>query len=112
MAEGDPARVNSRAVLEAAALRDPLAREVVEQFASDLGLGLSNLLHIFNPEIVILGGGVSQSLHLFFPLLKAAVRRHAMAHIKDRIPLVASILGDDAALLGAAHLAFQRGGHG
>ena len=106
MAE-DGIDIRAEAVMEAAAQGDPLAKELVEQFAEDLGTGLVNLLHIFNPQMIVLGGGVCQNLHLFFAPLKAAIKRRAMAHLKERIPVVASVLGDDASLLGAAHLVFE-----
>ena len=99
--------VRSEAVMAAAAQGDPLAKDVVEQFARDLGIGLVNLMHVFNPQMIVLGGGVSQNLHLFFGPLHAAIRSRAMAHLKARVPLVASVLGDDASLLGAAHLVFE-----
>ncbi len=106
MADGDGVRAEM--VMGAAAQGDALARELVEQFAQDLGQGLANLLHIFNPQMIILGGGVCRDLHLFFAPLKAAIQRRVMAHIKVNIPVVASVLGDDASLLGAAHLVFER----
>ena len=101
--------IRAEVVMEAAAQGDPLARELVEQFSEDLGSGLVNLLHIFNPQMIILGGGVCRNLHLFFAPLRAAIQRRTMAHIRERIPIVASVLGDDASLLGAAHLVFESG---
>lgn len=109
MASNDAAKVGARMVMEAAAQGDGLAEEIMEQFALDLGLGLSNLLNIFDPELLVLGGGVSQNLHLFFPSLIAAIRASMMEHFSQRVPLAFSVLGDDAALLGAAHMAFQAG---
>ncbi len=106
MADGDEG-VRAETVMWAAAQGDALARELVEQFVQDLGQGLANLLHIFNPQMIILGGGVCRDLHLFFAPLKAAIQRRVMAHIKVNIPVVASVLGDDASLLGAAHLVFE-----
>ncbi|MBI2856566.1 MAG: ROK family protein [Chloroflexi bacterium] len=106
---GDDLRgLGAREVMRAASQRDPLAVEVVEQFARDLGLGIVNLLNVFDPQVVILGGGVCNSLHVFYPLLRAEVHQHAMSHMKGRIPLALSVLGDDAALLGAAYQVFQR----
>ena len=106
----DPARVNARAVMEAAGLGDSLARSLVDQFARDLGLGLANLMHIFDPQMIILGGGVSQSYETYSAALDAAIRSNVMAHLREHINVVTSVLGDDVSLLGAAHLAFQRGG--
>ena len=108
MFRGDLTELGAKDVMRAASQGDPLATELMEQFARDLGLGIANLLHIFDPQVVILGGGVCRDLHLFFPLLKAEVRGRVMPHMKGRIPLVLSVLGDDAGLLGAAYLAFQR----
>ncbi|MDA0988094.1 MAG: ROK family protein [Chloroflexi bacterium] len=110
--DGDLAMVNSKMVMDAAGQGDPLAVELVEQFASNLGLGLVNLMHIFDPQMIILGGGVSQSYQVYSAALDVAIRRHVMAHLRERINVVVSTLGDDASLLGAAHLAFQRGGRG
>ena len=110
MAKGDLAKVDAKAVMEAAAQGDSLAVALVNQFARDLGLGLVILMHIFDPQMIILGGGVSQSYHSYSPALDAAIRSNVMAHLREHINIVTSVLGDNASLLGAAHLAFQRGG--
>lgn len=110
--DGDLAGVNSKMVMDAAGQGDPLAMELVEQFASNLGLGLVNLMHIFDPQMIVLGGGVSQSYQVYSAALNAAIRRHVMAHLREHINVVVSTLGDDASLLGAAHMAFQRGVRG
>ena len=110
--EGDLTRVNAKMVMEAADQGDSLAGEVVKQFARDLGLGLANLMHIFDPQMIILGGGVSQSSHVYSAALDAAIRHNVMAHLREHINVVTSVLGDDVSLLGAANLAFQRGGRG
>jgi len=110
MANGDPTDVNAKTVMEAAAQGDSLAVALVDQFARDLGLGLVNLMHIFDPQMIILGGGVSQSYQVYSNALDAAIRGNVMAHLREHINVVTSVLGDDVSLLGAAHLAFQRGG--
>ena len=110
MVEGDITRVNAKVVMEAAGQGDSLAVELVEQFARDLGLGLVNLMHIFDPQMIIIGGGVSQSSHVYSAALDAAIRHNVMAHHLEHINVVTSVLGDDASLLGAANLTFQRGG--
>ena len=109
MVEGDLARVDAKVVMEAAGQGDSLAGELVEQFARDLGLGLVNLMHIFDPQMIIIGGGVSQSSHIYSAALDAAIRDNVMAHLREHINVVTSVLGDDASLLGAANLAFQLG---
>ena len=61
MADGDPSRITAHIVYEAAKQGDLVAREVVRETARFLGAGLSNLVNIFNPDIVVLAGGVTQA---------------------------------------------------
>ena len=104
---GDLTRVDAKVVMEAAGQGDSLAKELIEQFAKDLGLGIANLIHIFDPEIIILGGGVTQSSHLYSRALDAAIHRNVMFPLTKHIKVINSVLGDDVSLLGAAYLVFQ-----
>ena len=81
--------------------------EIIGEAATNLGIGIVSLLHIFDPEIIVIGGGMSQSLELLLPGINEEIGRHAMAHERDRRPVVKSKLGDDVGLLGAAALAFD-----
>ena len=75
-------------------------------------MGLANLMHAFDPELIVLGGGVSNSFDDFADALLAATRRYTMANLRDKVNIAATALGDDAPLLGAARLAFQRAARG
>lgn len=70
-----------------------------------LGIGVGNLINLFNPEVVVLGG----LYHRFFPYLEAAVMRaartRALAAPWEQVTIAPSRLGADAALVGAAELA-------
>ena len=112
MAGGDPSKVNSALVMDAAVRGDSLAAGIMQRFVEDLGLGLANLMHIFDPELIVLGGGVSRSFDDYAEALVAATRSHTMANLRDRVNVKATALGDDAPLLGAARLAFQRAERG
>ena len=112
MVAGDLSRVSSAVVMEAAGRGDALAAGIVNRFVEDLGLGLSNLMHIFDPQLIVLGGGVSQSFDDYADALLAATRRYTMANLRDKVNVTTTALGDDAPLLGAAHMAFQRAGRG
>ena len=109
MVNGNLAKVNAEAVMKAAGQGDSMAVDLVNRFARDLGLGLVNLLHIFDPEMIILGGGVSRSYQIYSKALNEAILSNTMTHLRGHINLVTSVLGDDISLLGAAHLVFQRG---
>lgn len=112
MAGGDTSRVTSALVVEASIRGDPLAVDIMRKFVEDLGLGLANLMHIFDPDLIVLGGGVSRSFDDYAEALLAATRSHTMANLRDKVNVTATALGDDAPLLGAARMAFQRAERG
>ncbi len=101
--------LDARGIAEAARRGDPLAREAYERAGFYLGLALSGFLHVFNPRVVVLGGGVSQSGDLLFVPLRATLAqrlfRPAYLHTLRLMP---GQLGDNAGLLGALVLARQR----
>ncbi len=97
-----PGPLTGRQVAEAAQQGDALAREAFIRAGEFLGQAVADFLHMFNPSIVILGGGVSQSGSLFIETLKESTRRHVMdaGFLKDLIITTAQ-LGDNAGLIGA-----------
>ncbi|HUR96035.1 MAG TPA: ROK family protein [Gemmatimonadales bacterium] len=73
---GDLSKVTAQTVYQAAADGDDLALEVVNDTAKFLGVGIGNLLNVFNPEVVVVCGGVTLAGdHLFVPLRREAARR-------------------------------------
>ena len=108
MVSGDPSGISSATVFEAAALGDPLSREILEDVARSLGAGLVNILHTFNPDVIVIGGGVSLNWDYLEPSVQAYIHEHAMSHIqKLGFRLEVSSFGDDIGLLGAAALVWQ-----
>ena len=101
----DP-RPTSREISQAAALGDPLAVEAFKRAAYYMGIGLSNYLHLFNPSIVVIGGGVSRSGEFFWNDIRASMEAHVLFSEYTRdLALVPAALGDDCGLLGALALA-------
>lgn len=87
----------------AAAAHDPLALRLMEREGEMIGIGLVNLLHLFSPEVIALGGGVMKSADLLFPPMRRIIAEYAMAPYQDaRIEL--ATLGDRTGVLGAAAL--------
>ena len=73
---GDLARISAQTVYQAAKEGDVLALEVVNDTAKFLGVGLANLVNVFNPEVVVVCGGVTLAgEHLFTPLRREVARR-------------------------------------
>jgi predicted NBD/HSP70 family sugar kinase len=69
-----------------------------------LGLGLVNLIHLFNPEKIVIGGKVSKAWNHFIQSTMDAVQRRAMKGPREKAKIVRSKCGDDAGMLGAAYV--------
>ncbi|WP_091060079.1 ROK family protein [Micromonospora humi] len=96
-----------RAVVTAAGRGDAAAREALGRIGDWLGIGVANLVNLFNPGVVIFGG----TLREVFPAAAPQVRRRITANVlpvsRDEARLTVSALGYDATLIGAADLAFS-----
>lgn len=106
MVAGDLSKLTGGHVGRAAQQGDELALSVVRRSGRLMGLGIVTLLHLFNPEMVILGGGVSTLGDLIFDPMREAVNRYAQnpAYVKD-LEIVPAALGEDVSVIGAAALA-------
>lgn len=95
-----------RAVIDDADRGDPAARESVRRIGDWLGIGVANLINLFNPGMVIFGG----MLRDVYPAASAQVRARIATNVlpvaRERVRLRISGLGDDATLVGAAELGF------
>lgn len=87
---------------------DHLALEVFRQMGFYLGVALTNLINILNPEVIVIGGGASAGWKLFFPHTRETIRQKAFGGISERVKLVRGQLGDDAGILGAAKIALSK----
>jgi glucokinase len=85
------------------------ARAVLEEAGRNLGLGIASLLAIFDPDTVVILGGLANAYDLFRDALEKTVREEAVSPAAERVRIVRGALGDDAGLVGAALLALERG---
>jgi len=91
----------------AAARRGDLAaRRAVDETVEWLAMGVANLISALNPQVVVLGGGLMQASDLFLDGVRRAVRRWAQPIAVEQCRIELTALGEDAALFGAARLAF------
>ena len=108
---GDIWRLNAAHVVQAANAGDEVAKRILEQAGHYLGVGILNLLHMFNPQRVILGGGVMQAGEWITRPMWAVLHQRLHSGYLENCDIVLAALGDNVGILGAAALVFQeRGG--
>lgn len=96
--------LTARDVCNLARQGDPLAVRAMERQAEHLGIGLANLITIFCPDVIALGGGVMQSADMFFERAKHIARTRCALVPADQVTITPATLGTNAALLGAARV--------
>ncbi len=100
--------VTSAQVYQAARNGEPLARQVMKSMGSMLGIGIANLINIFNPNMIVIGGGVKDAWDLFIGATHEEIMKRAFQVPAERTEIVPSLLGDDAGIIGAAAAALQK----
>jgi predicted NBD/HSP70 family sugar kinase len=96
------------AVVEAAGRGDALALSALRQVGDWLGFGVANLVNIFNPEMVIFGGTLRDVYMAAAAQVRGRLNRMCLPACREHVRLRTPTLGGDAALIGAAELAFER----
>ena len=96
------ADADAAAVFAAANAGDSVANAIVDDAMGHLGAGIAGLLAIFDPEVIILGGGVTDGLTPRWDALIEAIRARALPRYASNVPVERTTLGDEVGLLGAA----------
>ena len=86
---------------------DEAAIEVLTLIGSRLGIGLANYVNIFNPQVIVIGGGVIAAGELLLEPARRVVAERALAPGRDEVRIVAAHFGVEAGMIGAAALAFD-----
>ena len=103
--EGNLERMNAKIPFDAAQKGDKVAQEVIDSYIGHLAVGLVNVINIFQPEIIVLGGGVSaQKENLIVPLKKKIVDEIYGGEAAFKTKIEIAQLGNDAGIIGAAML--------
>jgi glucokinase len=104
----DPSQpLKAEIVFAEAQAGDRMALDVVEWAAYNLGVGLANVMHLYDPRLIIIGGGVSNAWDMLWPEMNRAIHERAMAAYAKRTKVHRSQLGDEVGLLGAVTLALR-----
>jgi len=87
---------------------DKFVAQVIEQAAEYTGVAVGNLINLFNPEVVVLGGGIMEQLeHEMMSTIEKVAKAHALPGTAKGIEIMATRLGDDAGITGGAVLAMK-----
>jgi glucokinase len=108
LAKLDPKRISAKLVAQAAAEGDAEAQEILDEAVTYLGLGIANLANIFNPELIVVGGGLSKMGERLLEPVRRTLERRALPATAQAAKVVPAQLGDDVAVIGAATVAMRR----
>jgi glucokinase len=104
LAGGDVAKITSELVGKAYSAGDPLAREILEETVAVLTPWLGNIVDLFDPDVLVMGGGVAAMLKPFFDDIKSRLPRWCVNPHAADIPVVMAHYGADSGIAGGAAL--------
>ena len=102
-----PERISAEVVFRAAEQGDVVAGGIVSDVARYLGIAVANLINLFNPQRIILGGPIGRAGQVLLDPLREEVQRRAMAYPRSAVEITANDLGPDTGAIGAAVLVLQ-----
>jgi glucokinase len=108
LVDGRLESITAETVSLAAKKGDPLACDIVARAANYLGIGLANLINIFNPELIVIGGGVSKMGNILLAPTRKTVREIAFKLPARTVRIVRARLGSNAGIKGAAVYVFEQ----
>jgi predicted NBD/HSP70 family sugar kinase len=106
-AKGDLKKIAKDTVISAAKDNDDLAVDIIRNAGMNLGLRVAYLVNLFNPEVVVIGGGVDKAGEIILEPIKNTVKKFAFTEQANIVKIITSSLGEDAVSLGAASLAVR-----
>ncbi len=105
----DASKLTTEVIFKAEKKGDVLASDVINQACAYLGAGIASAVNLLNPQVVVIGGGVSEGGQSFIHRIEKEVKRRAFPSATKNLKVVKAKLGNDAGFIGAAMLAESRG---
>ena len=99
----DPNLKDGRAIFAAAEAGNPLVLDLIERWTDEIAQGLAGMVHIFNPQLILIGGGVSAQEKFLIEPVAAKVRRSIMPAFAEGLEIRAAQLHNDAGMVGAVY---------
>ncbi len=106
-AGGNMEKITLEMVIQAASKEDKVAIDVIEMAGIGLGTRVAYLINLFNPEIVVIGGGVEKAGELILCPVRKTVRKLAFEEPASKVKIIPSALGEDAVSMGAVALVLR-----
>jgi glucokinase len=106
MAGGDPTRLTGRLIAEAAREGDAVAGELIATAGYYAGVGLSTIVQVVNPELIVIGGGLCHIGPTFLEPCTRGLRENVHPTLFESVRIVPWQLGEDSGVLGAAAKVF------
>jgi glucokinase len=100
--------ITAKAIFELSYKNDPLAERVVKENAALIGIGVANLITIFAPEIIVLGGGMAEAHDNYLQMIKESAFANSLENCRAEVKIERAHLGSRAALIGAAFYSLTR----
>jgi glucokinase len=101
-------KISVKEIFEMSYKNDPIAVKVVKENAKLIGIGLANLITIFAPEIIVVGGGMAEADESYLNMIRESAFANSMENCRSEVKLERAHLGSRAAILGAAYYSLTR----
>ena len=103
-AGGDPMKINAKIVIDAARENDPIGTQVYERYVSYLSQAIASIVNFLDPEVIVLGGGVSKAGAFLLDAVRKGMPNHVLYKDLPHSRIELAELGPDAGIIGAAML--------
>jgi len=100
--------IGAKEIAEAARKGDVLAKEIFSKSGTYLGIALASMINEFDPDVIVLGGGMSPAFDLLESSMTRELNRRAFSKMVEKVKVIPAKLGNKAGIYGAAFLAFQK----
>lgn len=100
--------ISAKDVVQGARAGDKVAGSIIEKAATYIGLGVTTAIHMLNPDIIIIGGGLSRSGKMLFDPIRRTVAERAQKHLAGHVPIVPAKLGNKVGIYGALAVALDQ----
>lgn len=107
LSDNNPDNIDALLVAQAAAEGDEVAKEIYQKAGYYLGIGLANLVNLFNPELIVMGGGVMKDEDLFKKPMQKSLKERALGSSLEQVDICKVELGDDTGVKGAIAVAME-----